>query len=978
MKVALARHDAVLKEAVGNAGGAVVKLTGDGMLAVFETAEAAIQAAVAAQLALTSETWSTPEPLKVRMGLHAGEGEFRDGDYFGPAVNRAARIMAAAHGGQVLVSGMVADLVSIDPRGGLTLRDLGTHRLKDLTLPERLHQIVHPGLPDGFPVPATLEATPNNLPVQVSEFFGRESELASIRAMLASPGVRLLTLTGPGGAGKTRLGLQAAAEQLGDFPDGVFFVDLAPETDPDAAFEAVVRTLDFSPLGGGHPLGLLTGFLRDRRTLLLLDNFEQVTEAAVGLAELIQHCPDVKVIVTSREALRVRAEHVFPVPALGLPDPRWAVEEIAASESIRLFVERARNVSPGFSVTDDNAATLAEICLRLDGLPLAIELAAARLNVFTPSELMDRLRSRLDVLGAGGRDLPARQRTLWGAIGWSYELLESDERQIFEMMAVFSPVGLGSLERVAHEALGERDVVDTIASLVDKSLIRSEDVGGNSRFSMLQTMKEYALEKLALDPDRESRVRQAHAVHFTEVARRLGETLRGESRAASLETLDSLLGNLRTAWRYWVDLADLEQIFLLIDTLWALHDARGWYHSAIEMANDALEVLAVSDPSGEYSIEELTLRTSVARALMAVQGYTVEVEQAFRDILERASATGGSSAQRFPILRVLSSYYMNLTDFDRAAAIGRELLYLAEVEDNDSMRIDGHYVLGAGSAFGGDLEVGLAHLDRAIELYDPGLHPAGRFRLGPSLGVVANVASGMLLWQSGSLVRAITRVDTALDLARDLDHPISLAYGLYHHGLFQFYRHRFPSCLDRAVELRAVASEHGYPVWSTLADVLEGVALAGLGRAEEGLALIEHGVELYRGLTTPPIFWPLILGLRAFGFASAGNPRRGLELVDEAISVSGEATPELRLMRGQMLVLVDRAEEAAVEFQQAANGARAMGMTLFELQALTRLVELGPAAASAADRVDELANLVSRFSECRTEHDVAVAFDLLG
>ncbi len=980
MKLALADHDAILRRTVAAASGEVVKLTGDGMLAVFESVAAALDASIAAQAELIAVDWPTPEPLRVRMGVHAGEGESRDGDYFGPAVNRAARIMAAAHGTQVLVSGVVAAL-AIGAFDG-EFRDLGVHRLKDLTLPEHLYQVVHHSIPSDFPAPSTLEARPNNLPSQVSEFFGRVDELSTIRVMLGSPMTRLLTLTGPGGAGKTRLGLQVAAEQLNDFRDGVFFVDLAPETDADAAYEAIARVLTIPVAGGGHPLEVLKSRLRDQHTLLVLDNFEQVTEAAAGVAEVIQSCPGVKVLVTSREALRVRAEHIFPVPPLSLPNPSWPVEQIAATEAVQLFVERARTVKPDFGLSSESAPTVAEICLRLDGLPLAIELAAARLNVFTPFELMKRLRERLDVLGAGGRDLPARQRTLWGAIGWSYELLDERECEVFQMMAVFSATALDALEAVAATALDRPSILDALASLVDKSLIRSDDSGGQIRFVMLQTMKEFAAERLAESSDRELRVREAHARFFSDLAVRVGGDLRSDKRAAALDELSAAIGNLRTAWRFWVDQGDLGMIFALIDTLWALHDARGWYHSAIELAHDALGVLAATEPTAERSSEELTLRTSLARALMAVQGYTVEVEEAFKNVLELSEASGGLAAQRFPVLRALATYYMNLADFESARRVGVELLELADRDDDPTIRIDAHYVFGAASAFAGDLATGLSHLDRAIALFDPRIHPVGRFRLGPSQGVVARTASGLLLWQCGSLEPAVTRLDEALAIARDLDHPFSLAYALFHHGLFQVYRSRFTVARERAVELAEVAGRHDYAVWSTLASVLEGAALTGLGQVEEGLELTEAGVRLYMGLTTPPVFWPLILATRGQVFAAAGDLDRALELVDEAIEKSGAVetiSPEFRVLRGDILRMLPDPDSAAVEdaYEAALRGAQVTGLGLVELRALSRIVDFRRSIGRTPDRSEELRGVISTFAGGFEEADLVTAAALL-
>jgi predicted ATPase/class 3 adenylate cyclase len=981
MALALARHDAILSETVDRAGGRVVKTTGDGLLAVFDTVTDTVTASIDAQRALSAEPWGGTGPLRVRMGVHVGDTESRDGDYFGPAMNRAARIMAAGHGGQVLLSGAAAGLTEGRLPNGAQLRDLGTHRLKDLTLPEHLYQLVHQDIETEFPAPVTLDARPHNLPLQSTEFLGRRNELAAIQVMLDSPSTRLLTIAGPGGAGKTRLGLQVAAEQMDRFRDGVFFVDLSAERDPDAAYEAIVRTLEL-PVSGGDPLQVLKSRLRDQQMLLVLDNFEQVTTAAVGLSELLQHAPELKIVVTSRETLRVRAEHVFPVPPLSLPHPKDTTASIAEAEAVQLFAERARAVRPGFAVTDENAAVIAEICLRLDGLPLAIELAAARLNVFTPSDLFDRLRERLDILGAGGRDLPDRQRTLWGAIGWSYELLDQSERDIFELMSVFSSTDLPALESVAGSALGAGSVLDSLASLVDKSLIRSEDDGTSQRFSMLLMIKEYAETRLADSPEREQAVRRAHALYFSEFGRRLQDRLRGSERESALDDLQSEIGNLRTAWRHWVGQGDLEQVFNLIDGLWALHEAKGWYHAAIEIASDALGVLAAAEPSPELAAEELTLRTSLARALMAVRGYGVEVEEAFKRALE-ISQTAGTAAQRFPVLRALATYYMSIADFGQGAEYGRQLLELGEREGDESILIEGHYVFGVATAFSGDLDTGLPHLDTAIELHDPRVHGSARFRLGPNTGVVARAAQGLILWQCGALDRSVARLAESLQLARDIDHPYSIAYALYHNGFLALNRMRFEEAVERARELAVVADENDYLVWKTLSTVLEGVSLTALGQIEEGVAMTETGIDLYQGLTTPPVFWPLILGFRALVHAMAGRPEQALALIDEAIEF-GEAkqgvAPEFRLLKGDFLRMLpstdlDAAEE---EYLAGIREAKEGGLHLIELQGLTRLVGLRRESGRSPDGSDQLASLYSTFTEGFDEYDMVMARQMLG
>ncbi|MGH8959388.1 MAG: ATP-binding protein [Acidimicrobiia bacterium] len=978
MAAALARHDAILTEAIMEARGQVIKATGDGMLARFESAPAALVAAIDAQRALRAESWGAIRTLRARMGIHSGESEQRDGDYFGPTMNRTARIMAAGHGGQVLFSGTAAQLLNSKLPTGATLRDLGLHRLKDLTLPEHLYQLIHHDLESEFPPPTTLDSRPHNLPLQTTEFFGRTAEIATIDAMLRAPGTKLVTITGAGGAGKTRLGLQVAAEQIERFADGVFFVDLSAERDPDAAYEAIVRALLLPVSSGGEPLQILRSRLRDKQMLLVLDNFEQVTPAAVGISELLNHVPGLKVIVTSREMLRVRAEHVFPVPPLSLPHPKHPTAEIAAAEAVQLFVERAVAVRPDFALTDENAPVIAEICNRLDGLPLAIELAAARLNVFTPADLLTRLRTRLDVLGAGGRDLPDRQRTLWGAIGWSYELLDEKERDVFLLMSVFSTTRLSAIEAVASD-LGHGFVIDALSALVDKSLIRSDESAGSQRFSMLLMIKEYAETLLAAQPERRETIRETHALHFSAFSQRLKDRLGGPERELAMADLASEIGNLRTAWRYWVEQDDLEQLFGLIDGLWALHEAKGWYRAAIELATDILEVLGRAEPSEELAAEELSIRTSLARAVMAVRGYGPEVEAAFKRVLEM-SETSGPAAQRFPVIRALATYYMNLTDFASAAEMGRQIIELGERDGDDAIRAEGHFVVGSNTAFIGDLDTGLAHLEQAIKLHDPRSRGSNRFRLGTSTGVVARVAMGLLLWQCGAIDRGIDRVAGALDLAREIDHPFSIAYALYHNGFLALGRGRFEEAFSRARELAVIAEENDYSLWGTLAKVLEGVSLTALGQTNEGLALTEVAIDLYQGMSAPPIFWPLVLGLRAVVHALAGQPERALELIDEAIGDDpGMADPDHLVMKGDFLMMqVDPDPWGAEEtYLMAIDNARLRKQKLAELRAQTRLVILRRKTGVGGNAIEELAKLYLTFDEGLDEIDLVKAKELL-
>ncbi len=490
MRLALARHDTILRETIAAHEGIVFKSGGDGVYAAFTRAPDALAAAVAAQQALLAEPWGQTGPLHVRMVLHMGVAEERDGDYFGPPLNRVARLLAVGHGDQILLSRATYELVCDQLPPEVALRDLGTHRLKDLTRPEQIFQVVAPALPVDFPSLQTLDTRPHNLPAQLTPLIGRTQEVAAVCGHLRRDDVRLLTLSGSGGTGKTRLALQVAAELLEDFVDGAYFVDLAPISDPALVASTIAQPLGVPEIGDQPLIVGLKAHLKRKQKLLLLDNFEQVLSAAPLVVELLAAAPKLKVLITSRAVLHVSGEHEFVVPPLALPNPaeRPPLERLIQYDAVRLFIERAQAVKADFSVTNETAPAIAEICARLDGLPLAIELAAARSKLFAPQALLVRLSSRLKLLTGGARDLPARQQTLRSTIDWSYNLLSEGEQRLFARLAVF--VGGCTLEaaEAVCDAAGDLsvDVLDGLAALVDKHLLIQNDDGAEPRFTMLE------------------------------------------------------------------------------------------------------------------------------------------------------------------------------------------------------------------------------------------------------------------------------------------------------------------------------------------------------------------------------------------------------------------------------------------------------------------------------------------------------------
>ena len=480
MRTALARHDEVIRSAIETTGGHVFKTMGDAFCAAFPTAPDALEVALSTQRALLvdQEVWGEAGPLLVRMALHTGAAEEREGDYFGPPLNRVARLLSAGHGGQTLLSLPAQELVRDLLPVGVELRDLGEHRLKDLARPERVFELLAPDLPADFPPLRTLESRPNNLPMQPTLLVGREREVEEVRGRLLAPEVRLLTLTGPGGTGKTRVALQAAADLLDEFEDGVYFVALATITDPTLVASTVAQVLGVRESGDQPLIEGIKDYLKDKRLLLVLDNFEQVLEAAPLAGELLS-APRLEVLATSRIALGVYGEHEYAVPPLEVPDPKRlpGLEALSQYEAVRLFIERARAAKADFEITNENAPAVAEICARLDGLPLAIELAAARVKLLPPKAMLGRLGRRLKLLTGGARNLPERQRTLRGAIEWSHALLEEGEKTLFARMAVFS--GGRTLEAIEAvcDAGGDLplDTFEGVSSLLDKSLLRQEE-----------------------------------------------------------------------------------------------------------------------------------------------------------------------------------------------------------------------------------------------------------------------------------------------------------------------------------------------------------------------------------------------------------------------------------------------------------------------------------------------------------------------
>ena len=864
MRVALVRHDEILRETIETRGGYVFKTVGDAFCTVFPTAHDALEAALTSQRVLLSEEWSEEVgSLRVRMALHTGTAEVRDGDYFGPPLNRVDRLLSAGHGGQILLSLATQELVRDQLPEETALRDLGERRLKDLFRPERVFQLNTPNLPSEFPPLRTLEGRPNNLPLQPTPLVGREREVAEVTQRLLASETRLLTLTGPGGTGKTRLALQAAADLLDTFEDGTFFVSLAALTDSELVTSAIAAPLGVveatdRPLDEG-----IKEYLREKQLFLVLDNFEQVLEGAQLVGQLLAACPGLEVLATSRIPLGLYGEREYLVPPLSLPDPERlpSLERLTQYEAVRLFVERAQDARSDFSVTNENAPAVAEICARLDGLPLAIELAAARVKVLTPQKMLDRLSDRLKLLTRGARDLPERQKTLRATMEWSHALLEEGEKVLFARLSVFA--GGRTLEAIEAICDAEGDLpveaLDGVESLVDKSLLREgEGVGGEPRFVMLETVHEYAREKLEESGETEE-LRRLHAQYFLSLAEKAEPELKGLRQYEWLERLEAEYDNMRAAFSWLLEDGDIELVLRLAGAL------RRFWH---------------------------------------VRGYFDEG----RRWLEQALAKGSraSASARAKALDAVGGLAHDQGDIDRAEAAAQEGLKLNGRADIESGLVASfRRTLGITAEREGDYK-------RATELYEESL--ALYREVEDKWGIAASLLSlGNVLVVRKEHERAKELYREALILSRESGDPDQFATGLANLG----YEHLLEGDHEQATALNEQAARLYRDRGSRggLVYALDNLAWAALVRGDHvrARALHEETLALCRELGDKLIGSESLEGL-ACAAAARGEAERSAQLFGTAKSLGYQQAPAERALREPYLAAArSRLDEAAWE-----------------------------------------------------------------
>jgi predicted ATPase/class 3 adenylate cyclase/Tfp pilus assembly protein PilF len=828
MEGALTRHDELVRSALTKAGGFVFKTVGDAVYAAFVDPVDAISAAVDAQKAIGTEPWPEVTPIRVRMGLHSGVCVERDGDFFGQPVNRVARLEATAHGGQIIVSGATAELVRGRLPGAVTLRDLGEHRLKDLGRPEQVFQVCTDGLASDFPRLRSLSnpELKTNLPEQVSSFVGRERELAEIRELLNT--ARLVTLTGPGGSGKTRLALHVAAEQVDGSGDGVWLVELAALADPGLVAAKVGNVLGVPEDAGLPVLETLVDALRDHRTLLVLDNCEHVIDATAKLADaLLRSCPGVQLLATSREPLGVSGEHLFGVPTLRVPDADESdLEKVAGSEAVRLFVERAAQRKAGFHVDTANAELVLRICRRLDGIPLAIELTAARVRSLSLADIETHLDERFRLLTSGPRTALPRQQTLRASIDWSWDLLNGAEQIVLARLGVFA----GSWDLDAAQVVAATgdieawEVLDHLSALVDKSLVQIDEASETVRYRLLETVRSYATAKLTERVgDELILVRAAHRDHYLALAETAARHLLSHAQIEWLDRLELEHDNLRAALAYSLPDRDPEPGLRLAVALWWFWLFSGY---AIEGVEALTALLARADTQ--------TPNLSRGRALVTLAGLLADSDNETAGARsEEALAIGRAEhddALTVDALSMLSWVRYRQGDLDGSLELAHAGLAIARTLGDDYLVARLLNNRGAALNEQGDSAAAQACYEEARTLF----RQSGN-RIQASW-VLSNL--GYCRLSDGDFVAARAHLTEALAAPRTGRYNRSEGFAAFNLGLVELLDHNLAAAHELFARTVRTGRSIGDP--ASVADGLFGLALTTTPR-DAGRAATIHG-----------------------------------------------------------------------------------------------------------------------------------------
>ena len=846
---------------------------GDAFLVAFATAADAVAAAVEALRALAVHTWPEGAPVRVRVGLHTGEAALVGGGYLGLDVHRTNRVMSAGYGGQVLLSQTTREDLGNDFPNGVTLRDLGEHRLKDLTHPEHLYQLVIPGLPGNFPPPKTLDVVSNNLPIQQTSFIGREREIEEVKLLVSAS--RLVTLMGPGGAGKTRLSIQVAADLIEEFKHGAWLVELEPLRDPALVVQTIASTLGVREVAGRALLDSLIDYLQPKTLLLVVDNCEHLVEScAVTLGALLRVCPNLRVLATSRDALGVAGEATYRIPPLARPDARrkHSVQELAQFEAVLLFVERAVQSDPLFALSESNATPVARITQRLDGIPLAIELAAAQLSALTAAEIDARLNDRFLLLTGGRSNLPHHQ-TLRATIDWSYDLLGDAERPLFRRLSVFSGgYPLDAAEEIC--AGGEIDVVDILdllTRLVDKSLVIAEELNGDVRYRLLETVRQYGQEKLAASEEAES-LRDRHMTWFLELAEQSEAKLRGPEQIPALEVLEREVDNLRSAldWSKGenVDSEIGLRLASALHRFWSMRgyltEGREWSEAVLTRsgaapssthANALYGAGALARDLGDYTRAETHVAAALGiylqvgdqsgvSAALNILGHVARLRGDYKQavtLLEESVATSRAGDFRWRLgqaLNILSLTAVSQGNYERAKEFATESLALWRAVGDTWGLVDALGALASVAQHQGDYERASILGEEALALVRTMGDKLTLARLLISMGTVRK--------DLGHHDRAAELFEESLELSKELGHKAATAASLGNLGIVAYQQCEYERAEGLLEEARTLYAALGArAAVATLLNVQAKVAYA-RGAREQAAARHRESLRFHR------------------------------------------------------------------------------------------------------------------------------------
>ncbi len=828
----VADHDRLLREIWQTFNGFVVGTEGDSFFVAFAQAIDAIRAAVQSQRVLASHPWIHDVNVRVRMGLHTGEPQINELGYVGIDVHRAARISAAAHGGQILISQATCDLIEAVLPDGVTLRDLGEHHLKDLRQPKHLYQLVIPGLRADFPPIRSMDSLLNNLPTQLTSFIGRQKELQELKGLLEN--MRLVTLTGPGGSGKTRLSIQVASEMIEHFRTGVLFIALAPVTDPRLVASTIAQPLGIKETAGKSIVDNLKDYLKSKSLLLVLDNFEQVISAAPVVAELMTTCDELKVLVTSREALHISGEQEYPVAPLPLPNLTQlpSLESLSQYAGVALFIQRAKAVKPDFRITHETAPIVAEICHRLDGLPLAIELAAARIKLLSPRAMLDRLEHRLEFLSGGGRDLPARQQTLRNAIAWSYDLLTEKGQNLFCRLSVFSRgCMIDAVEALAEDPLERISILDELGSLLDKSLLREvDDAQGEPRFFMLELLREFGSEQLAASGEQE-KIRRWHAQFYLLLAEQAELKLESAEQLEWINRMEQEHDNLRSAleWSRTTDSA-WEICLRLASTLALFWEVRGYFSEGRERLAAILSMEMVQGPTAARA--KLLARAAELAYRQSDYAATVELAEESLEIYREVGDRQGMAS----ILIKLGNAATEAGDYASVAGFLEEALTIWRGLNDEHGIARALISLGWAALRPGDYQLANSRLEEALSIS----REVGDTRsIGFELSGLGEVAL-----RQGDYARATQLLEESLELRRQLGNKWGVGVSLGTLGWVAMREAEWDRAMARlgeSLEIRQEIGDKGGSAWCI--ERLAEIALAH-GHPEKSVRLLGAAAAL--------------------------------------------------------------------------------------------------------------------------------------